>query len=182
MFVFGSGVLIGTPQGGTPINFGLAQEVSLNIATSTKALYGQYNFPVAIGSGTRKMTGKAKLARISGQALGALFFGGSTWLLALIFFFGWALNGTFPLFMGTIPSESVDPRYMTTAMALVMGAGEVIGGALSPAIAGWAADRAGLAAPMWIMLGLCITAGTLALGLKETAPARCRAASVADRR
>ena len=75
MFVFGSGVLIGTPQGGTPINFGLAQEMSLNVATSTKALYGQYNFPVAIGSGTRKMTGKAKLARISGQALGALFFG-----------------------------------------------------------------------------------------------------------
>ncbi|THD42332.1 MAG: hypothetical protein E7774_15750 [Bradyrhizobium sp.] len=75
MFVFGSGVLIGTPQGGTPINFGLAQEVSLNIATSTKALFGQYNFPVAIGSGTRKMTGKAKLARVSGQALGTLFFG-----------------------------------------------------------------------------------------------------------
>jgi len=75
MFVFGSGVLIGTPQGGTPINFGLAQEISLNVATATKALYGQYNFPVAIGSGTRKMTGKAKLARISGQALGSLFFG-----------------------------------------------------------------------------------------------------------
>src|SRR5271168_2954162 len=75
MFVFGSGVLIGTPQGGTPINFGLAQEISLNVAMSTKALYGQYNFPVAIGSGTRKMSGKAKLARISGQALGNLFFG-----------------------------------------------------------------------------------------------------------
>jgi hypothetical protein len=75
MFVFGSGVLIGTPQGGTPINFGLAQEVTLNLATSTKALYGQYNFPIAIGAGTRKMTGKAKMARLSGQALGALFFG-----------------------------------------------------------------------------------------------------------
>ena len=75
MFVFGSGVLIGTPAGGSPINFGLAQEVSLNIATTTKALYGQYNFPVAIGSGTKKMTGKAKMARISGQALGSLFFG-----------------------------------------------------------------------------------------------------------
>ena len=75
MFVFGSRVLIGTPQGGTPINFGLAQEVSLNIAATTKALYGQYNFPVAIGSGTRKMSGKAKMARISGQALGTLFFG-----------------------------------------------------------------------------------------------------------
>jgi len=75
MFVFGSGVLIGTPAGGSPINFGLAQEVSLNIATTTKALYGQFNFPVAIGSGTRKLTGKAKMARISGQALGSLFFG-----------------------------------------------------------------------------------------------------------
>ena len=75
MFVFGSGVLIGTPAGGTPINFGLVQETSLNIATTTKALYGQYNFPVAIGSGTKKLTGKAKMARISGQALGSLFFG-----------------------------------------------------------------------------------------------------------
>ena len=75
MFVFGSGVLIGTPAGGSPINFGLAQEVSLNIQTTTKSLYGQNNFPVAVGAGTRKMTGKAKLARISGQALGSLFFG-----------------------------------------------------------------------------------------------------------
>jgi hypothetical protein len=75
MFVFGSGVLIGTPQGGAPINFGLAQEVTLNVSTTTKALYGQYNFPVAIGAGTRKMAGKAKMARISGQALGSLFFG-----------------------------------------------------------------------------------------------------------
>ncbi|RBP15863.1 hypothetical protein DFR50_107133 [Roseiarcus fermentans] len=75
MFVFGSGVLIGTPAGGAPINFGLAQEVTLNVQTTTKALYGQYNFPVAIGAGTKKMTGKAKMARISGQALGSLFFG-----------------------------------------------------------------------------------------------------------
>ena len=36
MFVFGSGVLIGTPQGGTPINFGLAQEVSLDVQATTK--------------------------------------------------------------------------------------------------------------------------------------------------
>ena len=75
MFVFGSGVLIGTPAGGSPINFGLAQEVTLNVQTTTKALYGQYNFPVAIGAGTKKMSGKAKMARISGQALGSLFFG-----------------------------------------------------------------------------------------------------------
>lgn len=104
--------------------------------------------------------------------LGALFYGGSVWVLGGLFFFGWALNGTFPLFMATVPSESVSPVHMTTAMALVMGTGEVFGGVFSPAVAGWAADLAGLSAPLWIMLGLCVTAGVLALALQETAPAR----------
>ena len=103
--------------------------------------------------------------------LGAMFFGGSVWILAVIFFFGWSLNGVFPLFMGTIPSETVSRGSMTTAIAFVMGTGEVFGGVLSPALAGWAADVAGLSAPLWIMLGLCITAGLLALALHETAPA-----------
>ncbi len=103
--------------------------------------------------------------------LGAMFFGGSVWILAVIFFFGWALNGTFPLFMGTIPSETVGHGSMTTAIALVMGTGEVFGGVFSPALAGWAADVAGLSAPLWIMMGLCIAAGFLALALHETAPA-----------
>ena len=41
--------------------------------------------------------------------LGALYYTGSVWLLAAMFFVGWGLNGIFPLFMATIPSESVDP-------------------------------------------------------------------------
>jgi MFS transporter, ACS family, hexuronate transporter len=106
--------------------------------------------------------------------LGALYYTGSTWVLAAIFFFGWALTGLFPLFMGTIPSETVSLRHMTTAMALVMGTGEVFGGVLSPTLAGWAADRSSLAAPLWIMFGLCIAAGILAFGLSETAPVRLR--------
>jgi MFS transporter, ACS family, hexuronate transporter len=103
--------------------------------------------------------------------LGALFYHGSIWILAATFFFGWALTGAFPLFMGTIPSETVSARHMTTAMAIIMGSGEVVGGVISPAIAGWAADIAGLAAPLWIMMGLCAAAGILALALNETAPA-----------
>src|SRR5580658_8208855 len=104
--------------------------------------------------------------------LGALYYGGSTWILAGMFFFGWALTGLFPLFMGTIPSEFFFTGKTTTAMALVMGTGEVFGGVLSPTLAGWAADRSGLAAPLWIMFGLCVTAGTLALSLSETAPVK----------
>jgi ACS family hexuronate transporter-like MFS transporter len=111
--------------------------------------------------------------------LGALYYAGSTWTLAAIFFFGWALTGTFPLFMGTVPSESVSAGQMTTAIALVMSTGEVFGGVLSPAASGWAADVGGLAAPLWIMTGLCVAAGLLALALHETAPA-CRKGTVVN--
>ncbi len=51
-----------------------------------------------------------------------------------------------------------------------MGTGELIGGVLSPFIAGYAADRVGLAAPLWIMLGLAVLGGLVALGVRETAP------------
>lgn len=111
--------------------------------------------------------------------LSAMYYtGGSAWVLGVVFFVGWALVGLFPLFMGTIPSESVSPVHMTTAMALVMGLGEVLGGVLAPWISGRVADSAGLTAPLWIMLGLCLTAGVLAFGLVETAPSR-RAAGAA---
>lgn len=102
--------------------------------------------------------------------LGAMFFGGSPWLLAVIFFFGWGLNGIFPLFMATVPSESVDPRRTATALGLCMGSGEVLGGVLAPWIAGRWADATSLAAPLWIMLVLTILGGIVALGLCETAP------------
>ena len=77
MFVFGSGVLIGTQlnvANPTPINFGLVQKVSVDTSVSVKELYGQFAFPVAVGSGTRKVNCKASLARFSGQAIGRLFY------------------------------------------------------------------------------------------------------------
>jgi hypothetical protein len=74
-------VLIGVPTvqtnvaNPTPINFGLVQSVDLDIAITNKTLFGQNRFPVAIGQGTTKITGKAKIAKISGMALAQLFFG-----------------------------------------------------------------------------------------------------------
>jgi ACS family hexuronate transporter-like MFS transporter len=102
--------------------------------------------------------------------LGAMYFDGSVWVLAVIFFVGWGLTGIFPLFMATVPSESVDRRHIATVLGVCMGTGEIVGGVLSPSIAGYAADLAGLSAPLWIMLGLAVAAGLLALGLRETAP------------
>ena len=102
--------------------------------------------------------------------LAALGFTGSSWVMALIFFLGWALNGVFPLFMATIPSESVDPRLTASLTGIVMGIGEVIGGVLSPSLAGKLSDLYGRDSIMWLMIGLCVAAGIVGFGLRETAP------------
>ena len=103
--------------------------------------------------------------------LAALYYEGSVWMMAALFFIGWALTGTLPLFMGTIPSETVDTHHMTTAVALAMSSGEILGGVFSPTLAGLAADQAGLTAPLWILMGLCLTVALFSLALHETAPA-----------
>jgi ACS family hexuronate transporter-like MFS transporter len=102
--------------------------------------------------------------------ISAMFFDGSAWALAAMFFVGWGVCSIFPLFMATVPSESVDPAHLAAALGLCMGLGEIIGGAAAPAIAGYAADRVGLQAPLWIMAGLTLVSGLLAFGLRETAP------------
>ena len=75
MFVFGSGVLIGTQlnvPNPTPINFGLVQKVSVDTSVSVKELYGQFAFPVAVGSGTRKVHVQGVLGALSAaRRLGA---------------------------------------------------------------------------------------------------------------
>jgi len=102
--------------------------------------------------------------------LAAMYYDGPALVLALIFAVGWALNGIFPLFMATIPSESVDARHAATAIGLCMGLGEFIGGVLSPALAGVLGDAFGLNAVMWMLMVLCLVGAALATGLRETAP------------
>ena len=78
IYSFGSGALLGVRTdvaGATPVNFGLVQEVQIDIQFTTKELYGQYQFPLAVARGQGKVTGKAKMAQISGLAFNSLFFG-----------------------------------------------------------------------------------------------------------
>jgi MFS transporter, ACS family, hexuronate transporter len=102
--------------------------------------------------------------------LGALYYGGGAWGLATIFFIGWSVTGIFPLFMATIPSESVAPMHVASALGFCMGISEIVGGVLSPFLAGLAADNYGLQAPLWMLFGFALVAVVLALGLRETAP------------
>ena len=84
--IFGSGVLFGTPltdfagaaiANPTPVQFGIAQEISLDISFDTKLLYGQQQFPVALGRGKGKVTGKVKNAQVFGALFNSIMFGQS---------------------------------------------------------------------------------------------------------
>jgi MFS family permease len=107
--------------------------------------------------------------------LAALYCDSSLYLLGALIFIGWSASGTFPLFMGTIPSETIPARYVATSLGLTVGIGEILGGVSGPAVAGWAADRYGLTAPMFMQAGCAVAGALLALALKETAPSRVAA-------
>ena len=92
-------------------------------------------------------------------------------LIALVFV-GCLTLGTVPLFMATIPLESVPSGDAASATALVMGVGQIAGGFLGPALGGILADRWGLSVPLWMATGAAVLAGLLALRLTETAPRR----------
>lgn len=86
MYVFGSGVLWGTPTADatgavivnpSPVEFGTLQDVAIDISFDTKTLYGNLQFPVAAGRGKGKIGGKAKMAKLNGSMINSLFFGQS---------------------------------------------------------------------------------------------------------
>src|SRR5437868_12014202 len=76
-YAFGSGSLFAVPNATnpTPVLLGTLQECSIDISFSIKELYGQNQFPVAIGRGPGKIDCKAKSAEFSAIALNSIFTG-----------------------------------------------------------------------------------------------------------
>lgn len=82
--LFGSGIFWGTPTGDasgnaisnpSPSQFGVGQDCSIDMSFDTKKLYGQQQFPVAIGRGKGSITGKSKFAQVNGLLVNSMFFG-----------------------------------------------------------------------------------------------------------
>jgi MFS family permease len=106
--------------------------------------------------------------------LAALYFSGPQWVLSVLLLIGWTASGSFAVFMGVVPSETVPKALAASSMGLVVGAGEIVGGVLSPTISGWIADQTSLAAHMVVMIVCALCGGVLSLFLRETAPARAK--------
>ncbi len=104
--------------------------------------------------------------------ISALHFAGPLWALSLLLLIGWTASGSFAVFMGVIPSETVPKAMAASSMGLVVGAGEIVGGVLSPTISGWIADQTSLIAHMMVMMVCAFIGGMLSLFLTETAPGK----------
>jgi MFS family permease len=102
--------------------------------------------------------------------IAALMLHGSVLLMAILMAVSWIGAGSFPLFMGVVPTETLSLRRAATAMGLVIGVGEIGGGVLSPLVAGKLADLFSLAAPLMFQAIIPLLAAVLALGLRETNP------------
>jgi MFS family permease len=102
--------------------------------------------------------------------IAALHFGGPQWALSLLLLIGWSASGSFAVFMGVIPSETVPRTLAASSMGLVVAAGEVVGGVLSPTISGWFADQTSVVAHMEVMMVCAAGGGLLSFFLRETAP------------
>ncbi|MDF0520167.1 MFS transporter [Bradyrhizobium yuanmingense] len=99
-----------------------------------------------------------------------VMFDGPLPLMVLFMGVGYLAIGGFSLFMATVPSETIPPTHVATALGFIMGVGELAGGFAGPALAGIASDVFGPSSAMWISATLCICAGLLCLMLDETAP------------
>ncbi|TPE54795.1 MFS transporter [Maribrevibacterium harenarium] len=80
--------------------------------------------------------------------------------------------GCFAIFMVAIPAETVSSTQVATALGLIMGVGEIVGGFVTPVLAGFAADAYGLDIVMWIAAGGSVIALLLSFMLTETAPVK----------
>ena len=99
-----------------------------------------------------------------------LWFDGSVTVLTALMFLSWMGLGTFPLFMGVIPIETVGRARAATAMGLVVMIGELTGGVFGPPLAGRLADSYGLEVALYIQGALALGAGLAALFVVETNP------------
>ena len=95
---------------------------------------------------------------------------GSPALLAALLFASWMGLGSFPLFMGVIPAETLGRVRAATAMGAVVAVGEIFGGFALPPITGRLADSYSLDVALYVQLGLAALAGLTALAVAETNP------------
>jgi predicted MFS family arabinose efflux permease len=109
---------------------------------------------------------------LSGGATTAAL-GGYFWLFyGLLFTVSLFTFGVLTIMTGPVPSESVHPTMIATAIGFASGTGEIFGAGVGPPIAGYVADTFGIENILFVGLGGLIAGTCVVFFLKETAPRR----------
>jgi fucose permease len=74
------------------------------------------------------------------------------------------------LTVGPLTNEAVPPYLASTAVGVVVGIGEIFGGGVAPALAGFIAKNYGIQYTLYLAMAGLVLGFFIALALKETAP------------
>lgn len=100
-------------------------------------------------------------------------------LFALMFVISFFCLGLVALLTGPIATESAPAGLVSSAIGIVVGAGEIFGGGVAPVIAGYTAQHYGIQNILYLALTGVILGVVVCVFLKETAPRKMQ--SAADR-
>lgn len=110
--------------------------------------------------------------------LAMYFFPGALPSFVIYLLFAGVAGGLGPIFMTLIPLETVPERLKATSTGLIIGLGEVLGGAVFPIFAGSIADTKGLPFMMLVAAGAFFLAFLFSFILKESHPGKVLLPSV----
>ena len=97
-------------------------------------------------------------------------------LFALLFLVSFGCLGNIALITGPIATESAPAGLISSAIGMVVGAGEIFGGGVAPIIAGAVAQRYGIENILWVAMSGVLLGVVVAVFLRETAPRKVGAA------
>jgi predicted MFS family arabinose efflux permease len=139
--------------------------------------FGQFGLP-----GLSDLFGRRIMAVI-GFAVGAVFLwlfihtgANPPLLFALLFGTTIFAFGLFALITGPIATEAAPLGLISSAAGIIIGAGEIFGGGVAPAIAGGIAQHYGIQYVPYFALAGLVTGAIVSLFLQETAPRKAKSA------
>ncbi|SAL70185.1 major facilitator transporter [Caballeronia arvi] len=95
-------------------------------------------------------------------------------LFIVLFVASFFTLGLVALLSGPVATEAAPVGMVSTAIGIVVGAGEIFGGGVAPALAGFVATKFGIQNIMWLPIFAVLLGIGVSLFLEETAPAKLR--------
>ncbi|SAK60708.1 major facilitator transporter [Caballeronia glebae] len=95
-------------------------------------------------------------------------------LFIVLFVASFFTLGLVSLLSGPVATEAAPVGMVSTAIGIVVGAGEIFGGGVAPALAGFVATHFGIQNILWLPIFAVLVGIGVSLLLEETAPARVR--------